>query len=107
MGRLVRDEASRAFVQALTDQVPRIPDPRRAAARFADIVGRGVPDVAGPVDRLALTAGARMAPVAPGPVMALVNRRLQREAEGVILPAEDPGLARHLATRRKAGYGQN
>ena len=39
--------------------------------------------------------------------MALVNRRLRREAAGVILPAEDPALARHLATRRREGYGQN
>jgi RHH-type proline utilization regulon transcriptional repressor/proline dehydrogenase/delta 1-pyrroline-5-carboxylate dehydrogenase len=66
-----------------------------------------VPDVAGPLDRLALRAGARMAPLVPGPVMTLVNRRLRQEAEGVILPAEDPGLARHLAARASAGYGQN
>ncbi len=102
------NEASRAFVQDLTDQVPRIGDPRRAAARFHDIVTRrGVPDVAGPLDRVALNLGARVAPLAPRPVMALVNRRLRREAEGVILPGEDPALARHLAARRQAGFGQN
>ena len=85
------DEASRAFVQQLTDQVPRIQDPRRAAERFHDLVTRhGVPAVAGPVDRLALNVGARAGPVWPRPVMALVTRRLRREAAGVILPAEDP-----------------
>ena len=31
LARLVGDERSRAFVQALTDQVPRIREPRRAA----------------------------------------------------------------------------
>ena len=108
LGRLVADPASRAFVQSLTDQVPRIGDPRRAAARFHDLVTRhGVPEVAGPSDRLALAAGARVAPVAPRPVMALVTRRLRREAAGVILPGEDPGLARHLARRTRAGYDQN
>ena len=102
------DPASRAFVQSLTDQVPRIGDPRRAAARFHDLVTRhGVPEVAGWSDRLALAAGARVARVAPRPVMALVTRRLRREAAGVILPGEDPGLARHLARRTRAGYDQN
>ena len=108
LGRLVGDPASRAFVQSLTDQVPRIGDPRRAAARFHDLVTRqGVPAVAGRADRLALAAGARVARVAPRPVMALVTRRLRREAAGVILPGEDPGLARHLARRTRAGYDQN
>ncbi|MET0149664.1 MAG: bifunctional proline dehydrogenase/L-glutamate gamma-semialdehyde dehydrogenase [Acidimicrobiales bacterium] len=108
LGRLVADPASRAFVQSLTDQVPRIGDPRRAAARFHDLVTRqGVPAVAGALDRLALTIGARVAPIAPRPVMALVTRRLRREAAGVILPGDDPGLARHLAHRSRAGYDQN
>jgi len=108
LARLVGDPASRAFVQSLTDQVPRIPEPRRAATRFHDLVVRhGAPSVAGRLDRLALTVGARAAPLAPRPVMALVTRRLRREATGVILPGEDPGLRRHLARRRAAGYGQN
>ena len=108
LGRLVADPASRAFVQSLTDQVPRISDPRRAAARFHDLVTRqGVPAVAGTLDRLALAIGARVAPIAPRPVMALVTRRLRREAAGVILPGDDPGLARHLARRSRSGYDQN
>ncbi len=108
VARLVQDEASRAFVQQLTDQVLRIDDPRRAADRFHDLVTlHPVPTVAGPLDRVALGLGARMAPVWPRPVMALVTRRLRREATGIILPAEDPALARHLADRRAAGFGQN
>jgi RHH-type proline utilization regulon transcriptional repressor/proline dehydrogenase/delta 1-pyrroline-5-carboxylate dehydrogenase len=71
------------------------------------VAEHGTPEVAGPLDRLALAVGGRVAPLAPRPVMALVNRRLRREAEGVILPADDPTLARRLATRRRAGYGQN
>lgn len=87
LARLVGDPDSRAFVQSLTDQVPRIPDPRRAAERFHDLVTHhGVPSVAGALDRLALGVGARMALLAPGPVMALVIRRLRREAAGIILP---------------------
>ena len=108
LARLVGDAGSRAFVQALTDQVPRIHDPRRAAERFHDaVVSRGIPVVAGPVDRLALHVGARVAPHLPGPVMRLVEQRLRSESAGIVLPAEDPGLARHLARRRSAGYGQN
>ena len=108
VARLVQDEASRAFVQQLTDQVLRIDDPRRAADRFHDLVTlHPVPTVAGPLDRVALGLGARVAPLWPRPVMALVTRRLRREATGIILPAEDPALARHLADRRAAGFGQN
>ncbi|MEL7207342.1 MAG: bifunctional proline dehydrogenase/L-glutamate gamma-semialdehyde dehydrogenase, partial [Actinomycetota bacterium] len=108
LARLVADPDSRAFVQTLTDQVPRIHDPARAAERFHDAVARrGIPAFAGPLDRAALALGARVAPLLPRPVMALVDRRLRSEAAGIVLPGEDPGLARHLERRRAEGFAQN
>ena len=82
-------------------------DPRRAAARFRDLVGRGGPAFAGPVDRALLVAGAAASHIAPGPVVSLVVRRLRAETGGVVLPAEDPALARHLAHRRARGFASN
>ena len=104
VARLVQDEASRAFVQQLTDQVLRIDDPRRAADRFHDLVTlHPVPTVAGPLDRVALGLGARMAPLWPRPVMALVTRRLRREATGDHPARRGPGAG--PPSRRPSGGG--
>ena len=52
------------------------------------------------VDRLLLRGGAWIAPLLPAFVMPLVVRRIRRETRGVVLPAEDPGFARHLRRAR-------
>ncbi len=54
-----------------------------------------------------LRVGARLAPVVPRVVMPLVVRRLRAEASGVILPADDPAFAEHLARRRAEGVRCN
>src|SRR5690606_35570893 len=51
--------------------------------------------------------GALVAPRLPRLVMPLVVRRLRAEAEGVIIPATDPGFTDHLAARRAAGMRSN
>jgi RHH-type proline utilization regulon transcriptional repressor/proline dehydrogenase/delta 1-pyrroline-5-carboxylate dehydrogenase len=108
LARLLADPDGRSFTLALTDEVVRIRDRRRAARRFADLVAeRGVPTYPGPVDRLALRLGARLAPALPSVVMPLVVARLRRESAGVILPAEDRPLTRHLARRRREGIRVN
>ncbi|MCU1483551.1 MAG: aldehyde dehydrogenase [Actinomycetia bacterium] len=108
LARLLADPGGRSFTLALTDGVVRIVDRRRAARRFADLVAdRGVPAYLGPLDRLSLAVGARVAPAAPSLVLPLVEARLRRESAGVILPAEDRPLGRHLARRRAAGFRLN
>jgi RHH-type proline utilization regulon transcriptional repressor/proline dehydrogenase/delta 1-pyrroline-5-carboxylate dehydrogenase len=107
LGRALADPSGRHFVLALTDQVVRMRDPRRAAARFRDLVGRRGPSFAGPIDRALLLAGAVASHVAPGLVVDLVVRRLRAETGGVVLPAEDPALARHLAQRRAEAFASN
>ncbi|MDQ1436686.1 MAG: RHH-type transcriptional regulator, proline utilization regulon repressor / proline dehydrogenase [Acidimicrobiaceae bacterium] len=97
-----------ALVLALTDEVVRIADQRRAAGRFHDIVVRhGVPASFSPVDRALLQTGARLAPRMPGLVMPLVLRRLRSESDGVVLPAEDPAFTGHVARRHAEGLGVN
>src|SRR5690606_10217568 len=61
LGRLLADPVGREFTLALTDQVLRIDDRRRAADRLASLVDElGVPPALGPVDRAMLVAGVRL-----------------------------------------------
>lgn len=105
---LVDDEASRAFLLELTDQVLRIRTPRRAAGRLADLVATfPSPAMAGPLDRLALRLAGRLATTVPRPVVALATARLRRELATLVLPAEPRPLGRHLRTRRAQGMRLN
>ena len=92
----------------ISDQVVRIRRPDRAAKRFADIVReRAGAKALSPGDRVALRAGAVVAPLAPRLVMPLVIRRLRKETRGVILPAEAKPFAKHVAKRAAAGMRLN
>jgi len=105
---LLDDPAGVVLALALTDEVIRIEEPGRAARRFADVVGRtGVPSSLGPLDRVLLRAGASLAPRVPRLAGSLLVRRVRREARDVVLPAEDPAFARHLARRRAQGIVSN
>ena len=105
---LAADQDSRSFLLELTDQVLRIRTRGRAAARLADLVATyPAPAMAGPVDRLALRLGARLARAAPGPVVALATARLRRELGSVVLPWEPGPLGRHIRRRRAQGMRLN
>jgi RHH-type proline utilization regulon transcriptional repressor/proline dehydrogenase/delta 1-pyrroline-5-carboxylate dehydrogenase len=108
LGAVLRDDAARTLVQALTDDVLRIDDPHRAARRFADLVeAAGTPTALGRVDGALLRVGARLAPVLPRLVMPLVLRRIRSESRGIILPIEDPAFAEHAARRSADGARLN
>ncbi len=108
LGRLLDDPAGLALALALTDEVTRIEDPGRAARRFADVVrGNGVPGSLGPLDRTLLRGGAWAAPRLPRLAGTLLARRIRSEARPVVLPAENPAFARHLARRRSQGIVSN
>jgi RHH-type proline utilization regulon transcriptional repressor/proline dehydrogenase/delta 1-pyrroline-5-carboxylate dehydrogenase len=104
---LVNDPAASEFTVQLTDEVTRIADSARAARRFAELVGEADLAAFSTTDRWLLAAGARLARFAPRLVMPLVIRRLRSESEGVILSAEDPDFARHIAGRRSQGIHCN
>jgi len=108
LSRLATDSESMAFALALADQVARIRDPRRAMQRLRALVAAsGTPSFLGPLDRALLSAGVVAGRFAPRPVAALVRRRVRAETDGVVLPAEDAPLGRHLARRRCEGIGLN
>jgi RHH-type proline utilization regulon transcriptional repressor/proline dehydrogenase/delta 1-pyrroline-5-carboxylate dehydrogenase len=115
LARLLGDPAGREVILALTDEVLRIRDPRRAAAVLVELTRRGPNPLDDwraarylqPVDRAALVTGGRLAPLLPGVVVPAVRRRVQGEMSGVILPAGAERLARHAARRRTRGIGLN
>jgi RHH-type transcriptional regulator, proline utilization regulon repressor / proline dehydrogenase / delta 1-pyrroline-5-carboxylate dehydrogenase len=104
---IVHDPHAAQFTVHLTDEIPRISDPELAARRFARLVAAADLSGFGTADRLALRIGAALAPLLPRVVMPLVDRRLRDEAGDVVLPADDPGLGRHLAARRREGLRPN
>ncbi len=95
-------------MQQLTDEVLRIPRDPPAASRFRAIVAdHGVPDSLAATDRILLAAGARLAAVMPRLVMPLVRRRIVAETRGMVNPAQDPALRRHIHGRTAAGVDLN
>ncbi len=97
LARMLDDEESRRFTLELADEVLRIHDPRRAAARLREVVADGLPPFLGPVDRAMLHAGAFAAGVVPRAVMPLVAARVRRETSAVLLPADEPRLKARVA----------
>jgi RHH-type proline utilization regulon transcriptional repressor/proline dehydrogenase/delta 1-pyrroline-5-carboxylate dehydrogenase len=104
---LMRDPQAADFTARLTDEVVRIVVASRAARRFEQLVATADLSSFSRADRMMLAIGSRLAPRAPRLVMPLVLRRLRAEAAGVILPADDPELADHLARRREQGMRCN
>jgi RHH-type proline utilization regulon transcriptional repressor/proline dehydrogenase/delta 1-pyrroline-5-carboxylate dehydrogenase len=93
LARMLADDDSRRFTLELADEVLRIHDPRRAAARLGELVHAGLPPFLGPVDRALLSTGAAAARLLPRVVMPLVAARVRRETATVLLPADEPDLA--------------
>src|SRR5437868_8228205 len=97
LGRLLADPQGRALLFALTDEVLRTNDDRRAIHRLARLVAAGVPRSFGPFDRLAMRIAASAGRAAPALVAPAVRARVKAETRGVILPATDPAFAEHVA----------
>jgi RHH-type proline utilization regulon transcriptional repressor/proline dehydrogenase/delta 1-pyrroline-5-carboxylate dehydrogenase len=95
------------LIMALTDEVLRIRQPRRAAAVLAGLAGDSAAPALGPLDRLALKAGGRLGALVPGLVVPAARERVRAEMAGVILPAGPGRLARHIARRRQHGIHLN
>jgi RHH-type proline utilization regulon transcriptional repressor/proline dehydrogenase/delta 1-pyrroline-5-carboxylate dehydrogenase len=100
IARMLDDPGGLAFILALTDEVLRMRDPRRAARHLRSLVTSAGSGFLGPVDRRLLEVGSAMAERLPTVVMPLVRRRVRAELAGFVIPAEPGPLARHIARRR-------
>ncbi|HEY6530819.1 MAG TPA: bifunctional proline dehydrogenase/L-glutamate gamma-semialdehyde dehydrogenase [Acidimicrobiales bacterium] len=108
LARLVDDPSSMAFSMALTDEVARITDPARAVERLRSLLAEsGSPRFLGPLDRVLLRSAAVAGPMVPRLVAAGLRWRLRRESAAIVLDADDPAFARHVARRRAEGFGLN
>jgi RHH-type proline utilization regulon transcriptional repressor/proline dehydrogenase/delta 1-pyrroline-5-carboxylate dehydrogenase len=107
LARMLADDESRRFTLALADEVLRIHDDRRAAARLREVVAEGLPPFLGPLDRLLLRTGAAASRVLPRAVMPLVARRVRNETEAVLLPSDEPGLAARVKDHAKHDIHMN
>jgi RHH-type transcriptional regulator, proline utilization regulon repressor / proline dehydrogenase / delta 1-pyrroline-5-carboxylate dehydrogenase len=108
IARLLDDPAGLSFVLALTDEVLRIRDHRRAAGHLHSIV-QSLPrlEFLGRFDRAALAAGLASANALPQVVMPLVDARVRAELAPFVRPAEDRPLTRYVAARRGQGTRVN
>lgn len=105
--KLLGNDDGKIFVGALTDEVLRVRDPRRAADRFKNLVAQTDLRFATNADGAMLYVGSRLASRVPRLVMALVQARLRREAAHVVVPAEDSVFTRHVRHRQRQGLGLN
>jgi len=107
LGALVTDPAGREFVVRLTDEVLRLDRERAAAERFGSLVAGGVPRSVGRVNAVLMRAGSLAGRMVPFAVMPLVRRRILAETHGLVVPADDASLTRHLRERADDGTRQN
>jgi len=105
---LIADPDGVAFTMRFVDRVARHRDDRAAARELARLVAAGdLPGFLGPLDRLALRAGARLAPLLPRLVMPLARRRMRGMVGHLVVDAEPDRRRAHLAERRSEGYALN
>ena len=103
MARMMADPSGKQFTMAMADQVLRIPDPKRAAARLNSLIHRyGLPSYLPLLDRLAIRVGNWAAFVMPKFVMPLVTDRIRKNSQHVIVSAAPKELKQYLDSRKKA-----
>ncbi|WP_436792603.1 bifunctional proline dehydrogenase/L-glutamate gamma-semialdehyde dehydrogenase [Actinospongicola halichondriae] len=106
---LIDDPDGVAFTMQFVDRVIRPDDHRVAADQLASLVldEAPLPTFLGRVDRLLLTAGARLAPLLPRVVMPLARRRMRQMVGHLVVDAEAKALETHLGARRADGFSLN
>ena len=99
--RLLKDRASVDLTMSLTDEVMRITSIPQAAkalrqnAQLATIKGLGFFDFVG------LRIAVPVSKILPSLVMPMVHWRVRNAAFGIILPAENVALRKHIENRNK------
>ncbi len=105
--RLLKDPAGLPVTMALTDEVMRISDPGRAAATLRSAAVSSNPRALGLRDHVGLRAVGRLSTIAPEPSMKLVHWQIRDASTGIILPAEQARLRKHLEKRAAEGARLN
>ncbi|MBS1265466.1 MAG: 1-pyrroline-5-carboxylate dehydrogenase 2 [Acidimicrobiaceae bacterium] len=105
---LVEDGHGVAFTMRFVDRVARSRHDRLAALQLSRLVsGQVLPSFLGPVDRLMLAVGARLAPLFPALVMPIARWRMRGLVGHLVVDAEPDAMHAHLADRKRDGYDLN
>jgi RHH-type proline utilization regulon transcriptional repressor/proline dehydrogenase/delta 1-pyrroline-5-carboxylate dehydrogenase len=105
---LVEDEHGVAFTMRFVDRVARSRHNGLAARQLSRLVNDQVlPLFLGPLDRLMLAVGARLAPLVPALVMPIARWRMRGLVGHLVVDAEPDAMHAHLAGRRDDGYDLN
>ncbi|MDR2379123.1 MAG: bifunctional proline dehydrogenase/L-glutamate gamma-semialdehyde dehydrogenase [Bifidobacteriaceae bacterium] len=108
LAKLVQDKQGLEFTMAFVDRVAR-PDDNAVAARELKKLAQGsrVPGFVGAFDKLSMTLGGRIAPLAPALAMPVARARLRQMVGHLVVDLADPTLARHIARSKAQGYRLN
>ncbi|MBO3101445.1 proline dehydrogenase family protein [Cellulomonas fengjieae] len=106
LAALVSDPAGLELAVRFVDRVARPQDVRVAATELADLTPGAAASFLGPLDRVMLGVGARVAPVLPDIVVPAARQRL-RSLVGHLVADDGRGLADHLAATRAEGFRLN
>ena len=105
---LVEDEHGVAFTMRFVDRVARSRHNGLAARQLSRLVnGQVLPFFLGPLDRLMLAVGGRLAPLVPALVMPIARWRMRGLVGHLVVDAEPDAMHAHLAGRRDDGYDLN
>ncbi len=108
LSTLVRDPDGVEFVMSYIDQVARPDSAVVGAEQLAKLVAAGTaPGFLSRLDRLMLSVGARVAPLAPALVMKLAAMRMRGIVGPLVAPAEQNALQAHLDGHVATGYQSN
>ncbi len=108
MARMMQDDAGKKFTIVMTDQVLKMEQPERAAARLGGLLQHyGLPKYLGAMDRMLLWAGAGMARLFPRWLMPQVSQQVKRQSRHVIVSAEPDKFADYVARRKADGFRIN
>ncbi|MEL4504467.1 bifunctional proline dehydrogenase/L-glutamate gamma-semialdehyde dehydrogenase [Luteococcus sp. H138] len=107
LAALVQDAAGLELAVRFVDRVARPEDVRVAAKELAGISAADAAGFLGRTDRSLLGAGALAARVSPQVVVPVARKRLRQLVGHLVVDAQDPVLAKHLAASRAEGFRLN
>ena len=105
--KLLKDSAAIDVTISLTDEVMRIPSMPTAAKRFRRISKDARLSGLNVIDYCGLKIAAPLSFFLPSIIMRTVHKRIRAAAEGIILPAEDELLLKHITARNIVGVQSN
>ncbi len=103
--RLLKNPDAIALTMSLTDEVMRMTSVPRAARTFRRISKLANVEGLGLIDYIGIKIASPFSKFFPGLVMKIVNLRVRMAANGIILPAEEALLSRHI-TKRVADHAR-